>query len=101
MSSEQKQEIKFLKIGGNWPYPEECDNPINLNWHNFGYSERNRNLRRHISWIITLITLFATIIAVNYFTSFLSTLKSPFKVSDQCPDVTTKQMAYLDNKQPF
>jgi hypothetical protein len=89
MSSEQKKEIKFLHIGGKWPFPEECDNPINLNWHNFGYSDRERKIRRYISWLVTLITLFGTIIAVNFFTSFLSSLKSPFKVSDQCPDVTT------------
>ena len=72
MSSEQKQEIKFLKIGGNWPYPEECDNPINLNWHNFGYSDRERKIRRYISWLVTLITLFGTIIAVNFFTAPLT-----------------------------
>ena len=82
--------MKLLQIGGNWPFPEECDNPINLNWHNFGYSERDRKIRLYISWLITLITLLAAIITVNYFTSFLSSLKSPFKVSDKCPDVITK-----------
>ena len=83
------------------PNPKECDNPININWHNFGYSDRERKIRRYISWLVTLLTLFATIIAVNYFTSFLFSIKSPFKVSNQCPDITTKQMAYFDNKQPF
>lgn len=83
------KENRILQIGGCWPEVTDCDNPINLNWHHFGYSVGNKRIRFQISWLVTIAIFICMIISANYFTYYIYTIKSPFKVANKCPSVVS------------
>jgi hypothetical protein len=50
-----------------------------------------------ITWVIAIILLSLTIITVSSFQGMINSLNTSFKITDLCPDYTTKKNAYLDN----
>lgn len=79
-----------------WPDPVVADNPTNLNWENFGYSQTNRNFRMIIMWSITFIVLVFTFIGVTILQIYQNQVESEFNSTKSCKANILKQNAYSD-----
>jgi hypothetical protein len=98
--SARQAELKKMHFFKKWPKINQASEPDNIKWENLGYSNKSRNTRSCILWLIAIVLIIASLIGIVIMKNRTTELKQEFKLNVPCPETVSKEQAWSDMQLP-